>query len=34
MLTKAKRILFSIDGQAKPHTDSVSGLEGESIASS
>ena len=34
MLTKAKRILFSIDGQARPHTDSVSGLEGESTASS
>ena len=30
ILTKANRMLFRIEGQARPQTDKVSGLDGES----
>ena len=34
ILTKANKMLLRIDGQARPHTDRVSGLDGESTSSS
>ncbi len=34
ILTKANKMLFKIDGQARPQTDKVSGLDGESTSSS